>query len=864
MDYYRISVGEAFKVFESSENGLSDEQAETLFLEVGPNEIKETKKVSAIRIFLEQFKSVLIFILFIAMIISIVLRKKIEAITILAILILNAILGFIQEYRAERAIEALKKMASVKAHVIRGNEVIEIESRNVVPGDILVLETGAKIAADARIIESVALETQEASLTGESVPVKKQTKTLRKRTPIADQSNMVFSGTIVTRGHGKALVTATGMNTEIGKIAELVEAVGKETTPLQERLAVLGKQLGIITLVVCFIVAFVGVIKRMPIESMLMTALSLAVSAIPEGLPVVVTVCLALGLQRMLKRNALIRRLRAVETLGCTTVICSDKTGTLTKNEMTVKKIFVNNKVVDVSGIGYNNDGSFSLHPKGFELLLRIGALNNDAHFKDSKIIGDPTEGCLLVSAAKAGLVKEELEREYPRIGEIPFEPERKMMTTLHKTPKGNYAYTKGAPDVVVKICNKILINGKEKKLSLKDKKLILSKNKEFAKDALRVLGFAYKKLGKRKEKAEKNMVFVGLQAMIDPPRPEVKEAIKKCEKAGIKVVMITGDFKDTAVAIAKELGIKGKAITGEQLDKIKKLVDVVEDIGVYARVNPEHKMRIIDALEARGHIVAMTGDGVNDAPALKKADIGIAMGITGTDVTKEASEMILVDDNFASIVNAVEEGRVIYDNIKKFIKYLLSVNFSEIGVITFSLLIGLPLPLLPLQILWLNLVTDSLPALALGVEPAERDVMTRKPRNPKEGILRGLGRFMLAAGFFAFLATLIVFVCEYSGSGSLIKARTMAVTTSVMFEMLFVFTCMSDESLLKRGPLINKWLIGAVGLSILLHLILIYTPLGVFFDLVSLAPMDWAKIMLLASTGIILFEAKKLIKLKR
>ncbi|MFH0867693.1 MAG: HAD-IC family P-type ATPase, partial [Candidatus Woesearchaeota archaeon] len=691
------------------------------------NEITQGKKISPIKIFLNQFNSVVIYILLFALAVSIFLGETVDAIVIGAIVVANAVLGFIQEYKAEKSIDALKKLASLKATVIREGKEKDIDAKLLVPGDIIKLETGDKLPADCRIYELVDLQAQEATLTGESTPVKKELTVLAEKTPLADRINMAFSGTIITNGKGHAIITSTGMQTEIGKIATLIEEVKPELTPLQKKMNTLGKKIGIAVVIISIIVFLAQLFKDPVIlghltslqfleflkgsREIFLTAIALAVAAIPEGLPAVVTIGLAIGIKRMVKRNALNRKLPSVETLGSTTVICTDKTGTLTKNEMTVKKIYANSKIIDVTGSGYEKKGEFLFNNKKIntneiELLLKIGALNNDASLTDGNVIGDPTEASLIVSSAKAGLKKEVLEKEHNRLDEIPFSSERKIMTTIHDFDNEKLAFVKGAPEVVLGLCTSIYENGKIHKLTEAKKKDILQINKEFGNDALRVLGFAFKTV-MSKDRAEKNLTFVGLQGMMDPPREEVKEAIKKCKKAGIKIVIITGDHEITAKAVAKEIGIEGRSITGAELEKIKEkdLEKYVEEIVIYARVNPEHKIKIVDALKKKGHVVAMTGDGVNDAPALKKADIGIAMGITGTDVAKEAADMILLDDNFASIVNAVEEGRGVYDNIRKYFSYLISGNIGEVMIIFLSIIFGWSLPMTATQILLINLV---------------------------------------------------------------------------------------------------------------------------------------------------------------
>jgi Ca2+-transporting ATPase len=871
MLYYDEEIKDIYKELNTSEKGLTTSEAEKRLAKYGPNQLKEKANITPLQIFLSQFTSPIIWVLIAAMVISLLIKfiendaeAGVDAVVIGVIVVINAVLGFIQEFKAEKAIEALKKMASLKATVIRDGEEKEIDAINLVPGDIIILTTGEKIPADARLIETSNLQTQEAALTGESVPTKKELKVFKKDTPVADRDNMVFSGTIITNGRGKAVVAETGMLTEIGKIAKLIQEAKPELTPLQKKLKTLGKLLTVLVIAISIIVFLTGILREGAplaelletgiIKEMFFAAVALAVAAIPEGLPAVVTIALALGVQRMVKRHALIRKLPSVETLGSCSVICSDKTGTLTHNEMTVRKLFVNNEIISITGAGYEPEGKFSKDPKKFELLLRIGLLNNDAeHHKEGDkytIIGDPTEGCLIVSAKKAGLDADALQKECPRKGEIQFSSERKRMTTLHKVNGKHVAYMKGAPDIILNLCDKILINGKTRKLTSLDKKKILKTNEKFASEALRVLGFAYKELKKEKKDKdiEKSMVFVGLQGMIDPPRKEVKDSVRVCVEAGIKVVMITGDYIGTAKAIAKELGIKGNAITGEELDKIKDLERKVEDIGIYARVNPEHKMKIVDALKANGHIVAMTGDGVNDAPALKKADIGVAMGITGTDVSKEASDMILTDDNFTSIVNAVEEGRVIFDNIKKFVFYLLSSNMGEVLTIFIGILIGLPLPLLALQILWVNLVTDVFPALALGVDPPEPGIMSMPPRDPKERIVnKKRGLLMIVIGIIMMLGTLGMFKI-YDPYGNLRYAQTIAFTVLMMFQMTNVLNARSEDvSLFKVGIFSNKYLIAAITSSILLQFVVIYTPLSRFFKTVPISMVDWGWIVLVS-----------------
>ncbi len=854
MDFYKAGLKEILVQFDASLKGLSSEEAARRMHKYGKNEIKEAEGEKWWQMLLSQFASPVIWILMGAVLISFVIGEFVDAIVIVVILMLNAVLGFLQDFRAEKAIEALKKMAGLKAIVIRDGEEKKIDASELVPGDIIILETGEKIPADARILEEVELETQEAALTGESTPVKKSVETIAHHATLADQHNMVFSGTIITRGHGKAIVCATGMEAEVGKIAHMIQSVEKNLTPLQKQLAKLGKWMGILVILICAIVFLTGILvhEGSPLE-LFFAAVALAVAAIPEGLPAVVTISLSLGVRRMVKRNALMRHLPSVETLGCTTVICTDKTGTLTHNEMTVKRIYANGKDVTVGGSGYLPEGKFSVDKSEIDLLLRIGALNNDAKLDHSNwsVIGDPTEGCLITSALKAGLVKEELDKKFPRVGELPFDSERKMMSTVHDIGGKRYVYVKGAADMLIHRCRKIYSGGKVKLISPAERKLILKKNDEYAKSALRVLGFAYKEITKKdkKESWEKDLVFVGLQAMIDPPREEVKGAIAKCKAAGIKVVMVTGDLRTTAEAIGREIGLEGKALTGQDLDHMTDdaLADIVNDVSIYARVNPEHKLKIVAALKKRGHVVAMTGDGVNDAPALKKSDIGIAMGITGTDVAKEASEMILTDDNFTSIVNAVEEGRGIYDNIRKFVNYLLSCNMGEVLVIFIGAVLGMPLILTAVQLLWINLVTDGLPAIALGVDPVSSDAMSRPPRKKADRILsKGMSLNIFSTGALICVTTLFTY---YIGSQYSVEAgRTMAFMTLAMLEIVRLYVIRQSYH---SGIFSNIWLVLAVLMSLTLQLLVVYSPLSFFFGTVWLTGGQW--LYLLGAVAVVL-----------
>jgi len=882
VDYYALSVPEALKSLGSSENGLTDEEAKKRLEQYGINEIEKRKKTTPFQIFIRQFTSFIVVILLAAIVISLVIGERLDAIVISIIVVLNGIFGFIQEYKAEQAIEALRKLTALKAKVIRDGKETEIDSKELVPGDVVLLETGAKVPADARLLTIAAFQVDEASLTGESVPSSKVIDPFKPGIPVTDQENMVFMGTIVTKGHAKAVITGTGMSTQIGKIAEMVQEVKEKLTPLQEKLKQFGKWLGIVTIGVCAVVFGVGVLREYLaagiveshfVSEMFLASVALAVAAIPEGLPAIVTISLALGVRKMVKRNALIRQLPAVETLGSTNVICSDKTGTLTKNEMTVREIYANGRIIKVTGEGYAPEGKFmaddkELDAKDIGLLLRIGTLCNDSRLSHEErwdILGDPTEGALLVSAGKAGLDRAELEKHYPRIDEIPFDSERKCMSTIHKVDGQNVAYIKGAPDTILKDCNSAFINGKIRKLTEQDKNDILKINQDMASKALRVLGFAFRPLtGKydlTPEKLEKDMVFVGLQAMIDPPRDEVKVAIEKCRTAGIRAVMITGDYKLTAMAIAKELGLfkeGDKAVSGDELDKMsdEELGEAVEHIVIYARVSPEHKARILSALKEKGHVVAMTGDGVNDAPAIKKADIGIAMGITGTDVAKEASDMVLTDDNFASIVNAVEEGRGIYSSIKQFVQYTLSSNLGEILVIFLAILIGWPLPLIAIQILWVNLLTDGLPGIALGLDPFSKDLMRRQPRKRDEKIIsKDVIQNILIVGIVMAIGTLFMF---YSYGTETLKAKSIAFTTLIMFQLFNVLTYRAKRFLIDVKT--SRFLLGSVIISVLMQLAVLYTPLNVAFKTVPIGLYDWIKILLVTCTLYIILEVRKIV----
>jgi Ca2+-transporting ATPase len=854
-----MSIEAVLEKLGTNKKGIPSVDAEARLKYYGLNKLKEKEGRTALIIFYEQFKSILILILILATFLSLYLRMYLDAAAIAIILILNASLGFYQEFKAEKAISALKKLTVSKVTVIRDETHHEISVEEIVPGDIVILEEGNRVPADVRLIEVSNLKIDESELTGESVPVIKDIKTLGI-VELADRKNMAFMSTLITYGRGLGVVVATGMSTEIGKIATLVEE-RDEPTPLQLKLKQFGRDIGIFVIVLSFFIFLIGIIKSENPFSMLLTAMSLAVAAVPEGLPAVVTLTLTLGTQRMLKRNAVVKRLAAVEALGSITVICADKTGTMTTNEMTVEKIWNSGRIIDVTGVGFEPRGEFlfdnkKIDPKNDEslnLLLKISKMCNDAILKDGigwHVIGDPTEGALKVLSRKANIVE-----DYPRVKEIPFSSERKIMTTIHEINGDYFAYAKGAPEVILKVCNKIYPN---KNFSSEEKIKIIKTIHGLADDGLRVLGFSYKKIGAKHslESVESDMIFVGLVAMMDPPRKETKTAIRLCKEAGIKVVMLTGDHPITARAIASKVGLVGDVITGERLDKLneEELEEVVDEDTIFARVSPQHKLRIVEALKKKNHIVAVTGDGVNDAPALKKADIGVSMGLKGTDVAKESSDIILLDDNFHTIVSSIEEGRRIYDNIKKFIRFMLASNFIEMFVVAAAVFLGLPMPFLAIQILWINLITDGLPALSLGLDPKEKDLMKRKPRDTKETILHSSLPFIIFSGLIGFVVTIFLFYLELPYG--LVKARTMAFTTTILFQMFFVFNCRSEKrSVFKINPFTNNKLILSVLLSIILQIIIIYTPFfQIIFETVPLNIFDWIKILVFSSSGLLIF----------
>nr|WP_255255984.1 cation-translocating P-type ATPase [Criblamydia sequanensis]CDR35275.1 P-type ATPase [Criblamydia sequanensis CRIB-18] len=853
--------------------GLSGEEAEKRLQKFGPNQLPEQKRVSPLTLLINQFSSFIVWTLIAAAFIAGFLGEWVDATAIGVIVVLNGLLGFFQEFRADKSLAALRKMATLSSKVIRNGELQTIPSEKIVPGDLVLIEAGDRIPADGRITQSIELSTQEAALTGESMPIHKIADALEKPDlSVGDKKNMGFLGTVAVSGKGYMIVTETGLQTELGKIASLLQGGREEQTPLQIRLEELGHRLVWICLGVVALVFALGFFRGQPLVENLLISISLAVAAIPEGLPAIVTIALSIGVRKMAKRNALVRRLPSVETLGCTSVICTDKTGTLTQNEMMVRSIWVNGSFVDVMGVGYNPEGDFKVKDAKINfqdnpeliMALKIGTLCNSAELhqnleKGWSIAGDPTEGALLTVAGKAQLFKQDLEQKNPILGEIPFDSERKRMSMARKTPEGAMLFIKGATDIILAHAESILLNGKVEPLTDERKKSILDANASLASQALRVLAVGYRPLPqevKIDQSMEDKLILVGLIAMMDPPRPEVKKSIETCRNAGITTVMITGDHKETAVAVAKELNLMKEgalAVTGAELEQMddQHLKDNVRNIAIYARTSAAHKLRIVRAWKSLGEVVAMTGDGVNDAPAIKEADIGVAMGITGTDVTKEASDMVILDDNFASIVNAVEEGRGIYDNIIKFVNYLMSSNIAELLVIFMGMLLGFRDPLgnpfvslSAIQLLWLNLVTDGFPAIALGLDPVDPTAMNRPPRKSSDSIfpLRFavqlfLTGFVIAAGTLA--------ACHFGLSQSAELAQTMAFTTLVVLEIVRVQMVRSQYHM---SIFSNPYIILALASSLLLHLLVVYTPfLQTIFGTVPLNLTEWGVILTVA-----------------
>lgn len=887
-NWHAMEVQQACRELASDpEWGLTPEEATRRLKEYGPNLLKEPPPRSLFSLFVAQMKEILVLILIGAAIVSGILGEWEDSVVILAIVVLNAVLGMYQEHKAEQALKALKEMTKPSAKVVRGGTVTQVDAGALVPGDVVLLDAGDSVPADARLIEAVSLRVVEAALTGESVPVEKDpAKIDAAEVPVADQKNMVFMGTTVTGGRGKALVVETGMNTQLGRVAQLLQETAPEPTPLQRRLEELGKLLGLAAGVIVALVFVTGLLRGGDVLEMFMTAISLAVAAVPEGLPAVVTIVLALGVTRMSRRRAVIRKLPAVETLGTATVICSDKTGTLTKNEMTVTQIYTAGNFFRVTGTGYRPDGRFldengnEVAPssvKNLELMLLGGVLSSDARVEETekghRVIGDPTEGALVVAAAKAGLLREEVEKAFPRLAEIPFDSARKMMTTFHYMDGAIRSFTKGAPDVLLARCTGIITSQGIVPLTEEMQARILAINSQLASQGQRVLALATRQWPEiptdpSPETAEQDLIFVGFFAMQDPPRPEAREAVAVSRRAGIRTVMITGDHPETAVAVARELDIfrqGDEILTGAQLKEMsdQQLKEIVNRTTVFARVSPEDKLRIVAALKEHDHVVAMTGDGVNDAPALKRADIGAAMGITGTEVAKEASDMVLLDDNFATIVSAVEEGRTIYANIRKTIQYLLSCNTGEIVAIFSAILLGLGSPLTPIQILWLNLVTDGPPALALGLEPPEKGVMDRPPRKPNEGVFAGgMGGKILWQGALIGLLSLASYWLALSWGRTLEEAHTMAFVTMALSQLVHSFNVRSlDQSLFALGLGTNRSLVWAFLASASLQVATVLVPfLRGIFETAMLRSGDWAVVLGLSLVPLAAVEIGKLV----
>jgi Ca2+-transporting ATPase len=933
------------------DHGLTTAQATQRLEQFGPNELRERPRPTFLALLLEQFSSFVVLFLIAAAVLSFIIgiqeytqhsdpTEFVEAGAILAIVLLNAILGIIQERRAEAAFAALRKLAAPEARVLRDGHRVMAPARELVPGDLVLLEAGNFVPADVRLVESVNLKVDESALTGESVPVDKDAETvLEDEVPIGDRTNSAFMGTTVTYGRGTGLVVATGMATQIGHIAEMLQSVEEEQTPLQRRLDQLGKTLGIAALIICGLVFLIGVLRGQDALEMFLIAVTLAVAAVPEGLPAIVTISLALGMREMVQRHALIRRLSAVETLGSATVICSDKTGTLTQNAMTVARLYVADLRLDITGEGYQPIGEFRVDGRpanpvehGEILALLVASLlANDAQLEVSgeiaggqgaggghrgaestrpgrttyRLVGDPTEGALVVAAAKARLWRDQVEARLPRVAEVPFDSVRKRMSTIHQikpvghTPPDDViaeveqllevvdapyiAFVKGAPDLLLPLCARIFEDGQEEALTDARREHILNVNRELGREALRVLAVAYRRLDAMPqpvtaETVEDDLVLIGLVAMRDPARPEVAPAIEKARHAGIRTAMVTGDYPDTARAIAAEIGLlrpNGQALSGEQIEALDDdaLAQAVDQTDVFARVSPAHKVRIVDAFQRRGHVVAMTGDGVNDAPALKKADIGVAMGITGTDVAKETADMVLTDDNYVSIVSAVEQGRIIYSNIRKFVYYLLSCNLAEIAIIFIATLLGLPTPLTPIQLLWLNLVTDGAPALALGREKGDPDIMDRPPRPPQEPVINRTMTIALAVMTVVLTAVVLsAYTLGMNWGGGLGTeagkrlAETMAFMTLALAELPIAYTARSERyPLLKLGVFSNSMMQIAVTISFVLLMAVLYVPfLQPIFNTTALGLREWSIMLPLIFIPAIAAELTKVVLLQR
>lgn len=884
--WHALKLKDVYARLKTGEKGLTPGEAAKRLEKYGPNALKAGKKASVIVIFLSQFNNFLIYLLIAATIVSFLIGEKLDAAIIALIVVLNAIMGFAQEYKAEQSIEALKSLVVQEAFVVRDGHRLKVMASELVPGDVIEVEAGENVPADGRLLYEASLKVDEAALTGESEPSRKSTNSLPEDTALGDMDNMLFMGTSVLDGRGMAVVTGTGMDTEIGRIARLVESGTEQSTPMQASIDRLGRFFGIAAVVICGIILIAGLLEGQKLYDMFLIAVSLAVAAIPEGLPATITIVLALGVQRMAKKKAVVRRLPAVETLGSTSVICTDKTGTLTQNVIVVRKIATASREYDVEGAGYSPDGIFASQgipvkpssDRSLEMLLMAGTMCNNAIYERLEdrwnIVGDSTEVALLVAAEKAGYSKILLEDDCPRIFEIPFSTDTRRMSTVNACKGKKYVFAKGAPEVILGSSQSVLDGDSIVPADAARRDYFIRMNDDMAANGMRVLGLACREIKSDPAtmsigELERGLTFLGLAGMMDPPRPEVKGSVEMCKAAGIDVVMITGDQKPTAVAIATQLGIFAEGdgvMSGAELSEVSdEVLDAeIGRIKVYARTSPEQKLRIVDALRRHGHVVAMTGDGVNDAPALKQADIGVAMGITGTDVSRQAADIVLTDDNFATIVAAIEEGRKIYDNVKNVVKYLFASNMGEVLVVLLGVLLGMPLPLLAIQILWVNLVTDSLPALALSVDPVAPGVMKRPPRPRAEGIFTKLTLFDMALiGVTTGVGTLGLFYL-YLPRG-LDTARTVAFTGLVIFQMWNCLNCRSeDRSLFKAGIFSNPYIFGAIAVSILLQCILLYLPyLEGMFKTVPLSVYDWLIIVAVSSSTLILVEARKFISSK-
>jgi len=889
LSWHALPSEEVMTLLKTSPHGLSDEEASRRLKLYGPNRISGLRRPSALKMFFKQFRNALNYILAVAASISIIGGHYIDAAVILTIIFMNATLSFAQEYRSEKALEALKQLSAPRATVVRGGRTRVVDAESLVLGDMVVLAAGDIVPADMRVLTAVRLRVEESMLTGEPGSEEKIVDPVGEDVPLADRRNMLYAGTTVTGGRGAGVVVATGMNTEIGRIAKEVSEAGVEVTPLQRKVSGLAVYLAVIAVIFAATQGLLALLRGVSTYDAVLFALASAISSIPEGLIAVITLTLVVGMRVMAKRNALIRRLQAVETLGSAMVICTDKTGTLTRNAMVVEAIYLNGEILEVTGEGYVPEGEFlrngeAIDPREhphLQLLLKTMVLSSDARLvlEDGKyrVVGDPTEGALVVAAAKAGISKEEEESQAPRIDEVPFESERACMATAHRFSDGMHGiFTKGAPERIIRVCNEIYINGEAVELTGEMRRKVLEAGQEFASRGYRVLACAYRISGSDYKLAEgtcgENLIFLGLVGISDPPRREAIEAVEKCKRAGIRVVMITGDHKDTARAIAEKVGIVGgdaPVLDGVALDEVsdEELEELVESVNVFARTEPRHKLRIVRALKKRGYVVAMTGDGVNDAPALKEADVGIAMGIAGTQIAKEASDMVLADDNFASIVAAVEEGRTAFNNIRKVVTYLLTTNVAEDIVLFAFLILGFSLPFLPLQILWINLVTDGVCDKTLAVEPKELGVLQEPPRPPREGIVtRGVVYRIFFLSSIMALGTILVYYWSAQALGPLVliygyaKARTMAFYTIVFFQLFNALNARSsDKSILKIGLLSNKYLASGMAFSFALNVSIAYTPF--FQELFHITPPslhEWLIIILISSSVLIAEEARK------